>query len=184
MLSSIIGVLDQFMCLLFGLCVSLLRFSFFSGLCHIIGWQQWIDNLNKKGMSKPPQCRFCDEESVNHLFFECVVARRILGYACEFLSMEQLGWSYISIAEKWLHKEKYYMVYMISSTVLRGVWLTRNDFVFNKLVWSDVKLVLRKVLKLSLEWKALYKSAKMEEMMNWCSFLELQIQKPLMLTKD
>jgi hypothetical protein len=37
-----------------------------------------VDNLNKNGMSKPAQCVFCDEnESINHLFFECVVAKAI-----------------------------------------------------------------------------------------------------------
>jgi hypothetical protein len=40
-----------------------------------------VDNLNKKGMNKPSYCRFCDEESIRHLFFEFVVARRIWDYA-------------------------------------------------------------------------------------------------------
>jgi hypothetical protein len=41
--------------------------------------------------------------------------------------MEQIGLNYISVAEKWLHKEKYYVVNPISSAILRGVWLTSND---------------------------------------------------------
>jgi hypothetical protein len=36
-----------------------------------------IDNLNKKGLDKPVQCCFCSEESIKHLFFECVVAKTI-----------------------------------------------------------------------------------------------------------
>jgi hypothetical protein len=40
---------------------------------------------------------------------------------------------------------------MISSAVLRGVWLIRNDFVFKQQTWSDVKLVLRRILKLSMK---------------------------------
>jgi hypothetical protein len=35
-----------------------------------------VDNLTKKGLMKNPQCCFCNEnESVSHLFFECVVAK-------------------------------------------------------------------------------------------------------------
>jgi hypothetical protein len=119
-----------------------------------------------------------------HLFFECVVARRIWGYAGEFLNMGHLGLDYISVAEKWLHIEKFYGVNMISTTILKGIWLTRNDFVLNNQVWSDVKLVLERVLRLSLEWKELYKALQMEEMMSPCSFLEMQIQKPLMITRE
>jgi hypothetical protein len=37
-----------------------------------------VDNLNRKGFSKPAQCCFCMEnESVSHLFFECAVARAV-----------------------------------------------------------------------------------------------------------
>jgi hypothetical protein len=52
------------------------------------------------------------------------------------------------------------------------VWLTRNDFVFKRQDWTDVKLVLRRVLVLTMEWKPICKPWKMEEMKNWCSFLE------------
>jgi hypothetical protein len=34
--------------------------------------------LNRKGMDKPMQCCFCNEnEIVDHLFFQCVVAKTI-----------------------------------------------------------------------------------------------------------
>jgi hypothetical protein len=37
-----------------------------------------VDNLNKNEMAKPEGCCFCAEkESIDHLFFECVVARAI-----------------------------------------------------------------------------------------------------------
>jgi hypothetical protein len=37
-----------------------------------------VDNLNKKGLDKPKSCRFCEEdESIAHLFFECIVAKAI-----------------------------------------------------------------------------------------------------------
>jgi hypothetical protein len=60
----------------------------------------------------------------------------------------------------------------------------RNDFVFHQQVWSDVKLVLKKVLKLSCEWRILHKEAHMQIMTAWMSFLEQQIQEPLRLPSD
>jgi hypothetical protein len=86
------------------------------------------DNLNKKGMTKPVQCRFCGEESIDTLFFCCVVARNIWEDVSEFLGL-RMGIDYISVASKWLSKEKYFVTNLISSAVLRGIWLTRNDCV-------------------------------------------------------
>jgi hypothetical protein len=112
-----------------------------------------VDNLNKRGMSKPLQCRFCmEEESITHLFFGCVVARNVWTYACEFLGFD-IGADFLSVAGKWLNKGKFCVENMISTVVLRGIWLVRNDFVFHQhqQVWSDVKLILRRILKLSWE---------------------------------
>jgi hypothetical protein len=66
----------------------------------------------------------------------------------------------------------------MTAAVPRGLWLTRNDFIFNN-VWTDVKKVLRRIQNLAWEWKPIYKEAKMEEMMRWLSFLEKLIQEPL-----
>jgi hypothetical protein len=62
-------------------------------------------------------------------------------------------------------------------------WLIRNDSMFNKQVWSDVKCILRRILKLSLEWRCIYKESKTEEMMRWPSFLEQLIREPLKIRK-
>jgi hypothetical protein len=78
-----------------------------------------IDNLNKKGLKKPEQCCFCcEKESITHLFFECAIAKAIWNFVSEFLGYE-LGSNYISVASKWLQKEKYYCVNIISTAVLR-----------------------------------------------------------------
>jgi hypothetical protein len=71
------------------------------------------------------------------------------------------------------------MINIISSVVLRGA--TRNNFVFNRQAWLDVKMVLRRVLKLSMEWQIICKDGKMEKMKKWLSFLEKQISEPLQI---
>jgi hypothetical protein len=53
----------------------------------------------------------------------------------------EIGTEYLSVAGKWLDKKKYCVTNMIIVAVVRGLWLTRNDFVFNKQVWSVVKLI-------------------------------------------
>jgi hypothetical protein len=140
------------------------------------------DNLNKKGFNKPSQCKFCNEhESITHLFFECVVAKTVWCYAKEFLGMN-IGVDYILVASKWLSNDKFYIANTISTVVLRGVWLIRNEFVFQNQVWSEVKMVLRKVMALTLKWKPICKAVKMESMRSWYSFLEQKLKDPLLIT--
>jgi hypothetical protein len=89
-----------------------------------------VDNVNKKGLNKLSHCKFCDEhESIAHLFFEHVVAKAVWGYANEFLGTN-IGSDYISVASKWMSRDKFYVANTISAAVLRGIWLTRNEFVF------------------------------------------------------
>jgi hypothetical protein len=121
---------------------------------------------------------FLGEESVTHLFFECVVARVMWVIIGEFLGYE-IGSNYISVASKWLQKEKMYGTNIISIVVLRSIWLTRNDLVFNKQDWRDVKQILRRMLRLTREWEIMVKEDRMEEIKRWSSFLERKIQEPL-----
>jgi hypothetical protein len=67
------------------------------------------------------------------------------------------------------------MLLISSQLQLIGIWLTRCNFVFNKHVWSDVKFILRRIWKLSLERKAIYKDSEIEKMIKWLPFLETQI---------
>jgi hypothetical protein len=97
------------------------------------------------------------------LFFECLVAKAVWYYVNDFLNMT-IGSDYISIASKWLSRDKYYVANTISAAVLRGIWLIRNEFVFHNQVWADVKMVLRKVLTLIVKWRPIYKATKVETM--------------------
>jgi hypothetical protein len=88
-----------------------------------------VDNMNKRGMPKPMQCQFCnEEESINHLFFGCAVAKVNWGYAKDFLKIE-IDFDYVSVASKWVCVDKFYVTNVISNVVLRGLWLIRNDCV-------------------------------------------------------
>jgi hypothetical protein len=66
-----------------------------------------VDNLKKVNATKPEEFVLCSEkESVNHLFFECVVAKFMWSLASDFLK-RKIGDSYESIAGMWLCQKKF-----------------------------------------------------------------------------
>ena len=68
-------------------------------------------------------CVFCcEKESVQHLFFDCVVARQIWSELSEILAVE-IGCSYEAVASKWLSNKKLCLVTIFTSAVL---WTLRN----------------------------------------------------------
>jgi hypothetical protein len=61
-----------------------------------------IANLLKRGIVKPEACLFCTEnETVNHLLFECVVAKKIWLYVEIFSGVNFVN--YESVAGKWIN---------------------------------------------------------------------------------
>jgi hypothetical protein len=124
---------------------------------------------------------FCSEdESIRHLFFQCVVAKVIWKLIGSIVGCE-VGSDYLSVASRWIHKKKCYGINIFTTAVLRGVWLIRNEMVFNNQVWSDVRSILRRILQLIMEWKPIFKEENLEEMMNWLCSLEKLIHKPLQI---
>jgi E3 ubiquitin-protein ligase DOA10 len=72
-------------------------------------------------MCKSEMCCFCNEkESIDHLFFDYVVAKVMWGFTSEFLGWE-IGIDYFSASSKWIHKVKFGYVNVISSVVLRAI---------------------------------------------------------------
>jgi hypothetical protein len=66
-----------------------------------------VDNLNRKGLNKPVQCSFCnEEETINHLFFECVVTRVVWGIMISEVLSCNVGGDYLSVASMWINKNK------------------------------------------------------------------------------
>jgi hypothetical protein len=124
---------------------------------------------------------FCSEdESIRHLFFQCVVAKVIWKLIGSIVGCE-VGSDYLSVASRWIHKKKCYGINIFTTAVLRGVWLIRNEMVFNNQVWSDVRSILRRILQLIMEWKPIFKEENLEEMMNWLCSLEKLIHKSLQI---
>ena len=103
-----------------------------------------LDNLRKRGVEKPPLCQFCCEpESVQHLFYDCIVAKQAWKCVSDFNGV--VINSYTDMARKWIADKKIKSTNTISAGVVWCLWLIRNDFVFRGQKWSDIKLVFRKL---------------------------------------
>jgi hypothetical protein len=101
----------------------------------------------------------------------------VWSYATEFLNMN-FGTDYIFVATKWLDKKKFEVVNIISTVVLRGIWLTRNALAFDSQGWSNVKFIMMKIWKLTMEWKVLCKVTTLEMMMEVVYFPGTSDQRP------
>jgi hypothetical protein len=75
------------------------------------------DNLGKRRSIEEKTCLFCSEdETINHLFFHCVVARQACETICEVVGFP-IGLDYVFAARCWLCNKKYSVVNMLSSAV-------------------------------------------------------------------
>lgn len=117
------------------------------------------DNLAKRGIERSLECVYCSEkESIDHLFFGCVVAKQIWCSVSEFFSCE-LGVDYFSIAKYWPANKKHTALNSICTCVLWGMWKHRNSHVFNNTVWIDLKQIWRLMPGTMRKWMILFKDA-------------------------
>jgi hypothetical protein len=72
---------------------------------------------------------------VHHLSFDCIVAKQVWGLVKEICKHEVE--KYIDIAGRWLCNKSFLQFNFISSTILWGIWNSRNSLVFNRLTWLD-----------------------------------------------
>lgn len=64
------------------------------------------DNLLKRNNVKPLYCALCEEhESINHMFFDCVVAKVNLNELSEYCKVH-IGCNYESVAKFWISSKK------------------------------------------------------------------------------
>jgi hypothetical protein len=102
------------------------------------------DNLRARGIPKPMECEMCSEfETVQYLMFECIVSRALWNLVEVVFGMHVSNFE--SITSKWLCIKKFINFNVVSSAILWGLWLNRNNLVFNKITWINLKPVWRLV---------------------------------------
>jgi len=127
------------------------------------------DNLKTRGIVKPLGCQFCaEEETISHLFFDCVVAKEVWRYAAIHCNLHVQ--SYFDMARKWIcdfFLKKHGVLSIISAGVCWMIWLTRNDMVFRHQYWVDIKMIIRRMNRCIASWKL---TATQEDGVNrWCN---------------
>jgi hypothetical protein len=119
------------------------------------------DNLLQRNVVKPLKCHFCDEnESIHHIFFDCVVAISCWGYVKSFNGATINN--YFDMSGKWLCETKHELFNNISAGMCWAVWLTRNGMVFRGQVWQDMKVVVQRVWKCMMAWKPMFQGVQLD----------------------
>lgn len=113
------------------------------------------DNLSKRQHLADKTCLFCTEpETVNHLFFECVVSRLMFHEVADIIQKPEIT-SYEQMATYWLCNERNGVVNMITTALIWTIWKFRNDLLFHHHVWMNIQVLWRKSLRLLKRWQPL-----------------------------
>ena len=100
------------------------------------------DNLSIRRKVEDPSCLFCSEaKSIQHLFFECVVAKQLWAVKSEVLN-RQVGSDFISVGTLWLSNKKFVIANSFCAAALWGFWKARNSLCFQGHPWKDGRVLL------------------------------------------
>ncbi|PNT70772.1 hypothetical protein BRADI_2g17525v3 [Brachypodium distachyon] len=139
------------------------------------------DNLKKRHIEKPKNCVFCSEnETVQHLFFDCVVAK-IIWHSVSLHFNKQLGADLESIARLWLSHKKHGALNSICAVALWCIWKFRNSFIFDNAVWISSNQLWWLILRTLQKWKLIFKLEVLEQVEDFCSLLRSVLKAPPLL---
>ncbi|PNT70229.1 hypothetical protein BRADI_2g08172v3 [Brachypodium distachyon] len=139
------------------------------------------DNLKKRHIEKPESCVFCAEnKTVQHLFFECVVAK-IIWQTVSLHFNKQLGACLESIARLWISHKKHGALNSICAAILWCIWKFRNSFIFDNVVWISSNQLWWLILRTLQNWKIIYKQEILERVEGFCSLLRSVLKAPPLL---
>ena len=140
------------------------------------------DNLSKRGFEKSHECVYCSErESIQLLFFECVVAKQICESVSDFFSCS-LGADYLSIAKFWIANKKHTTLNSICACVLWAIWKHRNSCLFRNVMWIDLKQIWNLMMGLLRRWLILLKDDARVKMEGFMTRVILILSTPFQIT--
>jgi hypothetical protein len=109
--------------------------------CKVI-WTK--DNLVKRNWNGNESCCFCDnKESIQHLFFECPLAKIIWCIIHMTFGLEQPK-NVSNLFENWLKgipKKDRIQIRVVVCAVIWAIWNNRNDYIFNKQKHSFMQVI-------------------------------------------
>jgi hypothetical protein len=123
------------------------------------------DNLAKRKKMEDKSCLFCcEEESVQHLFFQCVVAKQCWCIISNILgiSVEE---SLIDIGKFWLSNKKHTVVNIVIAAVLWNLWKLRNELCFQRAGWRSMEILLHRIGGVLQNWVILCPQEKKQQLL-------------------
>ena len=104
----------------------------------------------------------CELESIDHLFFECLVSSTIWKVVSDFFGTN-LGSDYMSIARFWVTNKSHSALNAICAAVLWSIWKHRNALIFDGLTWLSMKQIWWLILRTIKKWWLLFKQSMLEK---------------------
>ena len=94
------------------------------------------DNLAKRRKVEDPSCLFCSEpESVQHLFFDCVVAAQCWKVISDAIGTT-VGFDLATIGQYWLSNKRHCVLNIVTSAMFWSLWKLRNEILFQNIGWT------------------------------------------------
>jgi hypothetical protein len=113
------------------------------------------DNLGKRRRVDDPSCLFCsNNETVHHLLFDCVVAKKAWEEISIILGIN-IGLDYESIARLWLCNKRFDVANIISLALCWCLWKLRNGLCFQEMPWTGIRRLWQRMVPLLRCWKVL-----------------------------
>lgn len=115
------------------------------------------DNLAKRRELADLTCLFCNEiEMVDHLFFDCSVAKRLLHIVLNILKLPEVC-NYEILASRSLANKRHTVNNIICAAVMWCLRKFRNDTCFQGRVWTSEKQVLVWTAEMLRKWLPMFK---------------------------
>ena len=180
--SGIYSVKSFYNCINFGGVVSPFGDSLWKTLCpqkiHVFLWlclynkSLTRDNVAKRKTIEDKSCLFCSEdESIQHLFFECVNSNLIWDIISDFFKICRI--SCISeVASFWKVNKRKPVLNLVIAASLWSIWKLRNEFCFQGRKWKSLDCNIVKLRGILLRWEVLCGAAQQTELKQFIRLLD------------
>ncbi|KAJ1297899.1 hypothetical protein BS78_01G413200, partial [Paspalum vaginatum] len=107
------------------------------------------DNLAKRREVSDDKCLFCCEnESVQYLFFDCVVARNMWQVVSDALGVN-IKSNFMAIGRMWLSNKKFAVHNIVCAAALWSIWKLKNSIYFQNTGWRCMRILIWRVAELA-----------------------------------
>ncbi|PNT70933.1 hypothetical protein BRADI_2g20066v3, partial [Brachypodium distachyon] len=113
------------------------------------------NNLAKRRHVDDPTCVFCGEqESISHLFFDCVVSKLTWNLISDILGIT-IGSDFESVGRWWISTNRHAAHDIVSTAILWTIWPYRNAICFQGKQWRNAQELWNGAIAPCRKWKIL-----------------------------